>query len=223
MIHSYSSISCFHEVCPRQYYERYVSKTAPFVDSPELRKGKEDHKSLELRLLHDQALPEHLAVCEPICVAVESRGIPQLEVKMAVDKDLQETGFWDGDAWIRGALDLNLMPRDWSNAFVIDWKTGKNREAGKEPLQLMLSAAYVMAYYPECQSVVAANVYTVSGKMGTVHTWQRSELPTIWRTVVPLITEIENALDRGPDGFPERPSGLCGYCPVLKCQHNRSK
>jgi len=41
------------------------------------------------------------------------------------------------------------MPRDHSSAFVMDWKTGKNREAGKEPLQLIISALYVFAYYEE--------------------------------------------------------------------------
>lgn len=220
MIHSYSSISCYHEVCPRQFYERYVSKTAPFVETAETLKGKADHKALELRLLDDKPLPEHLQSCEGIVQAIDARGIPRVEKKWAVNNELFETGFWDGDAWIRGVSDVNLMAKDYSGSFIVDWKTGKNREAGKEPLQLMINAAATFAEYVECQTVIAMNVYTQTGKPGIVHTWQRSELPEIWRTVVPMVQEIEFAVVAG--NFPERPSGLCGWCPVKSCTHNRS-
>lgn len=222
MIHSYSSISTYHDSCPRQFYERYVSKTAPFIDTPETLAGKRDHKALENRLLHDTPLPEHLTQCEPVCAAIDARGIAQLEVRMAVKDDLTETTFFARDAWCRGVLDVLLCQKDFSSAFIADWKTGKNREAGKEPLQLMLSAGYVFSYYPEMQSISAVNIYTKTGQMGAPHTWTRAELPTIWRTIVPLVQEIENALPGGAAAFPERPSGLCGYCPVLTCQHNRS-
>lgn len=222
MIHSYSSISCFHDSCPRQFYERYVSKTAPFVETPETIEGKRVHKALEDRLLHDTPLDTDLAHCEPICAAIDARGIPQLEVRMAVDKKLEDTTFFAKDAWCRGVLDVLLCTPDYKSAFIADWKTGKNREAGKEPVQLMLSAGYVFANYPEMQSISAVNIYTKTGSMGMAHSWQRSELGAIWRTIVPLIQEIENQLPKGAAAFPERPSGLCGWCPVKTCQHNRT-
>ena len=220
MIHSYSSLDCYQN-CPRQMYERYITKSAPFVDTPETLAGKADHKALEKRLLHDVPLPVNLTQCEPICASLEARAIPQLEVKMGVDRNCEEAGFWDGDVYIRGVLDLALYNPTFTSVFIGDWKTGKNREAQKEPLQLMIFAAFVFSYYKELQSVMATNIYTKTGQMGHVHSWQRSELPELWRTIIPLVHEVEAAEASGY--FPEKPSGLCGWCPVFSCSHNRVK
>lgn len=219
MIHSYTSIDTYQN-CPRQMYERYISKTAPFVDTPETLEGKRVHKLLEKRVLFGNALPAELQPLESVCASVISRGTPFAEIKLGVDRELRPAQFFDHDVYIRGVLDVLLLTEHWKKGFVIDWKTGKNREAGKEPLQLMLSAAYTFANHDECETVTALNVYTKTGQLGTAHTWTRSELPTIWRTILPLVHEIEQAELDGK--FPERPSGLCGWCPVFSCSHNRS-
>lgn len=211
------------QTCARQAYERFVAKTIPWVDTPELLAGKQDHKSLERRLQHDVPLPAHLEQCEGPVRAVLSRGTPLVEYKIAVDRNLAPTGFFDHDVYIRGVLDVLLLTKNWQTGFVVDWKTGKNREGqyGKEPLQLMLSAAYVFAGHDNCESVTALNIYTGAAQMGTAHTWQRSELPELWRHVMPIIHEMEGCESAGK--WPETPGPLCGWCPVLACSHNRSK
>ncbi len=225
MIFSYTLIDTFHNVCPRQAYERWWLKI-PVPDSPEMREGKRVHKALENRLglRRGMQLPPDLQHLETLCgsfAAKEAAGAGlSTELKVAVDRKLEHCGFFDNDAYIRGVLDILL--RGPSYALIFDWKTGKNREAGKEPLQLMLSAAYVMTELKHIDSVTAANIYTTNGQMGTPHTWTRAELPTIWRTIVPMIDEIEEAEKQGPRGFPERVSGLCAWCPVFACQHNRA-
>lgn len=221
MIFSYTLIDTFHNVCPRQAYERFVKKSIPFVETPEMKKGKEAHKALEKRLSHSYPLPGGLAACEPVAKAIDARGIPFVEKRFGVDRNLNHTGFFDTDVWLRGNVDVQLMSKEYAGAFIVDWKTGKNREGGKEPWQLMIYAGATFAEYPECQRVTAVNVYTGTGQMGTAHTWTYTEAPAIWRTIVPLMQEIEYAEQTGK--WPETPGPLCGWCPVVKCQHNKAR
>lgn len=217
MIYSYTLINTFHDVCPRQAYERYYAKSVPFVETPKLKKGKDDHKALENRLGFGHALPDHLDICEPICENLMSRGIPLTETKMGVTRQLEPCGFWDNDAYLRGASDVMLYNKPSTSVFIGDWKTGKKREDGA-PLQLMILAAFAFAGTAALELAAAANIYTQTGKLGTLHTWRRSELPEIWRTVIPLIQEIE--LAETNKHFPERQGPLCKWCAVFSCRFN---
>lgn len=219
MIHSYTSISTFGN-CPAQFYARYIQKI-PVPETPEMRAGTEAHKALENRLLHDYPLPPHLVQCEPICASIDKKRTAQLEVRMAVTRDLKDTTFFDAGGYLRGVLDILMCNTDFTTAFIGDWKTGKNREAQSEPLQLMIFAAFVFSYYDTVQTVTATNIYTRTGQMGAVNKWQRSELSSLWRHIIPLIDEIEQAERDGK--WPETPSGLCGWCPVVACRHNRAR
>lgn len=218
VIYSYSLINTFHEVCPRQAYERWWLK-CPTPVSAKLTKGNADHKALEKRLVHGNRLPDDLQQCEPICEAFMARGVPVAETKFAVNRALESTGFFDSDCYIRGVSDVKLYSKNDTSVFIGDWKTGKKREQG-EPLQLMINAAAEFAETPDAQTVTCANIYTKPGQMGQVHSWKRSELPELWRVIVPLVQEIEQAEAAGK--FPERQSPLCAWCPVFHCQHNRN-
>lgn len=218
MIYSYTLIDTY-QTCPRQAYERFWLKI-PVPETPELKKGKETHKALERRLLFDHPLVEELAHLEPICAAIDSRGVPQVEVKLGVDRQLEKTGFFDNDVYLRSVLDVLLLSEDRTKGIIKDWKTGKNREAQKEPLQLMIFAAQAFAAVSELQNLTCLNVYTTNGTLGTAHHWTRAELPSLWRDIVPKIHEIEQA--EFDQTWPEKPSALCGWCPVKNCQHNAS-
>lgn len=223
MIFSYSLISCFHDVCPRQAYERWWNKLKG-PESTEMKAGFADHAALEKRLKYGHELPPHLDKCEPIVEALltpraNATGIPLTERKMGVDRQCNFTGFFDNDCYIRSVADVMNYARDNISVFIGDWKTGKPKE-DKEPLQHMILAATAFAEYPEMQHVSAANIYTKTGLLGTVNTWQRSELPGLWRVIIPLVQEIEDAEQR--KAFPERKGPLCAWCPVFKCQHNNN-
>src|ERR1700750_1810694 len=103
MIFSYTLIDTFHNVCPRQAYERWWLK----VKEPETQAmidGKWAHKCLAQRLMYRESLPFGVKDLEPTCAAIEARGTAQCEVKMAVDRNLQSSGFFDNDTYIRGVL-----------------------------------------------------------------------------------------------------------------------
>lgn len=218
MIFAYTLINTFHDVCPWQAYQRWWLKLK-VPTTPEMQKGFDDHSALEKRLKFGHALPPHLDVCEPTCEALMARGIPITETKMGVTRSLESTGFWDNDCYLRSVADVKLYNDGNTSVFIGDWKTGKKREDG-EPLQLMILAGSAFAYYPTLQTVAAANIYTSDGKTGKVHTWRRSQLPEIWRTIVPMIQEIEQA--EKDNNFPKRKGPLCGWCPVFSCEHNRN-
>lgn len=182
-----------------------------------MKAGMDDHKALEKRLQHGYTLPDHLYACERIIVPLLERGIPLAERKMGVTRNLDFTGFFDNDVYIRSVADVMLYAKDNSSVFIGDWKTGKVKE-DKDPLQHKILAATAFSEYPQMQLVAAANIYTKTATMGNVNTWRRSELPGLWRDIIPLVQEIEAAEQR--KSFPERQGPLCGWCPVFKCRHN---
>lgn len=217
LVFSYTIIDCFHEVCPRQVHARWIRKV-PQPETEALREGKRAHAELEARMMKKHSLEFGLHKMEAICAAVEKRGTVKTELKMGVNRDLQPASFFSNGVYIRSVLDV--LVTNGSGAVNVDWKTGKNREGDKTPLQLMLGAAQTFTAYPEVQNVLAFNAYTKTGGTGTVHSWNRSELPEIWRTVLPLIHEIEQA--EFDNNWPERPGPLCGWCPDFSCSHNKN-
>lgn len=213
MIHSYTSISTFHDVCPRQAHERFVLRI-PVEDTPEMQTGKRVHSYIEQFIKGEDALPAWLDHVEGVIMSMQKLGPVVAELKMAVDRDLQFAKFFDNErAYIRGSIDALMMNDE--NAIIVDWKTGKKRD---KELQLMLYALFLFAAVPDLQQITAMNFYTFEQNgMGAPFTWRRSQVPTMWREVVPLVQEIEEAAQTGH--WPERPSGLCGWCPVKACKH----
>lgn len=218
MIFSYTLLSTFHDVCPRQAHERFWLKI-PVAETPEMQTGTRVHKYIEEAVTGKDPLPAWLAHVNPVLASLMARGGEAMaEQKLAVNRSLQATGFWDGDAWLRGSIDFLLLSEP--NALVVDWKTGKKRD---KDLQLLLYALFVFAKYELVEAVTCVNYFVAENQkpMGQPFTWRRSEVPEMWRRVVPLIHEIE--LCEAENRWVERPSGLCSWCPVEKCQHWRPR
>lgn len=214
MIFSYSLISCFDN-CPRQAHERWWLKL-PVEDTPELIAGHAAHKAIEAHIENDAELPANLSNVGAIISSFIARGGQYIaEHKCAVNRQLQGVPFWDKDAYIRGSIDFLFS--QGPHAFVVDWKTGKKRD---KELQLMLYALLVFAHFDSIQQVTTLNYYINEREpFGEPRTWARSESAGLWRHVLPLVHEIEQAEFDGK--WPEKPSGLCGWCPVKHCQHWR--
>lgn len=217
MIFSYTLIDTFHNVCPRQAHERFWLKI-PVPRTPEMDAGTSVHVMIDQFIKDGRALPDKLQHIVPVINSLLARGgEAAAEQKMAVDRQLQATEFWADDAYIRGSLDFLLVTEP--NALVVDWKTGKKRD---KELQLMLYALFVFAKHPSVERVTCLNFFIADASpMGQPRTWARSELPEMWRHVLPLVHEIEQAEFDGK--WPERASGLCGWCPVKQCRHWRER
>ncbi len=207
---SYSRLSGF-ESCPKKFYHLNIIKDVKEIESAPMRDGKRDHEALDKRVRLGTALPEHLAALEPVCKLFDGardRGLEILtECQWALTRDLQPTGWFDRNVWVRVILDAAVLAG--TSALVVDYKTGR-----RDPdwTQLKLFAAAVMAYRPQINKVVCQFVWTKDGTEDQA-TFTRSNLPEIWAEFLPRVERLQEANRTAT--WPMRPNNWCKRCPVL--------
>ena len=213
---SYSSLDTFNS-CPRRFYHRYILKEKE-PETEALRNGIAVHAALESRI-KGAPLPEHMLKYDPMACSIVNawqKGMKvYTELKMGLTRGMEPCGFFDKNVWGRGAADVILVQDD--TAIIFDWKTGKKRE--KEE-QLRLLALFTFKHFPKVQRVHGMNLWLEAGDIGAIVSYGRKNTPGLWQLVLPQIQAIESAFKK--NAWPEKPSGLCRYCPVKACQFNKS-
>ena len=129
-----------------------------------------------------------------------------VEQEYTLNKDLQPTGWWDADAWLRFKLDV-LIIRGTDKAIVADWKTGKRRPDFD---QLEMFALAVFSFWPEVQKVTSMFVWTKENAIDK-ETYRREHTDAMWTRLLSRINRVEKSLET--EVWPAKPSGLCRYCP----------
>lgn len=212
---SYSFISCF-DSCPRMAHGKYILR----IKEPEteaLKHGNAVHKALENYVSKGEPLrPEYLhweGLANSIRARRDQGAVIEVEKKLGVRKDFSPSGFFDRGVYGRGVVDILMTYQD--KAWIGDWKTGKVKENG---MQVGIFAAFVFTNYPQVQQITAHNIWLQNGKPGMQYDYNRSALPQLWENIIPRIHTMEMAAVR--DHWPEKPSGLCGWCPVRECRYN---
>lgn len=206
---SYSLLSQ-DENCPEAARHLFVLRD--FKKTYSVQGGIDDHKVLEKRLRYKQPLPKELARAEPLVASLEQYGNVEVEVSLAVKRDMTAVNFWDG--YLRGKYDV--VVRGATTAFIGDWKSGKIRESSD---QLEIGAILLMMNHPYIQTVTGANIWLQGPKLGTPFTFRRDNIGELWLQWVRRMQTIEK---RDPAVEWEKRSGpLCGYCPVASCQFFR--
>lgn len=214
---SWSAIECF-EQCPKKFYHQYIlkEKEAP---SPALLKGREDHKNCEDYMLGKIEVPKY-----PIAVPVKRQAVGKkvmVEAKFGLNGAFENCGFFDDRVWGRGAADVLIL--NYPHAVLIDWKTGKNKEATKYwtgPSQLIILALFTFKHFPRIDKITAMNIYLEHNVPGEAFTFLRSEEAALWSKIIPRIERVEKALR--DNTYCMMPGPLCGYCSVKTCPNNRS-
>jgi len=222
---SYSSLDCFAK-CPRQYYHRYILKEKqPETEAQRL--GNELDKAMEARLQVATPLPPHFAQHEAFAASLYNKrgsGVKlSTQLKLGLDRQFKAVPFFDPAVWGRGVLDALLYNPDEAWATIIDWKTGKNSEKksySNGGLQLKIFAAMTFKHFPKVQKITAFNIWLNDGGIGAPLVFTREQERGLWMEILPLVLRVEKACLE--DKWPEMPSGLCGWCPVKACLHNRS-
>jgi hypothetical protein len=207
LAHSYSSIKLY-ENCPYRYFRQRIVKDVVDEGGEASKHGERIHALLEERLKGTD-LPKDYARYEPLCQGVErlaTGGELHVEKELVLTENLAPTGWWDADAWLRSKLDV-LVVKD-EDAVVMDWKTGKRRV---DFFQLQLFAAQVFKHYPQVQRVRTSLVWLVDMKMDTEN-YSRADMNRLWADTMGRIRRIYDSVEKGV--WPERPSGLCRFCPV---------
>lgn len=210
-----------YETCPRQYEAKHVLKTVKFQQNDAARWGDFVHKCLEDHIRHGTPLPPNVAGYQMYVDAIKRKwnGAQAIiaERSIAINPYLMETGYFDGDVWVRAKLDLTILNR--AEAVVLDWKTGKMKD---DPKQLMFYALLVFCLYPDVQRVRAGFVWLKDGVISPPATFTRDQFDRMLAVWTGKYNAVVEAHELGV--FPPRPSGLCnGWCDVTTCEHWKPK
>lgn len=210
---SYSRLNTF-ENCPAQFDYLYVSKSVRSASSEAIEYGDRIHKLLEDYALDNVKLEElseegHLALCKwgnIVDIIMSRPGDKYIEHQMAVNENLEPTGWFDDDVFFRGIADVLVV--DGETAYCLDYKTGKVRES---PTQLQLFAAMIFWHFPQVQKVKTSFLFLRFDK--TINaTYERRFLEPLWGALKPRIDKVHDTIELGV--FDAKPSGLCPWCPA---------
>lgn len=210
---SFTAIKGF-EQCPQRFYQERVLKKFPYVQSEAAKRGDAIHKAFENYVRDGEPLPPIAQPYEPwVKTFNEQDGEKFVEMKMAMNWQAKKTGYFKGqNIWIRGQFDL-LVDRG-EDAVMIDYKTGKSKYADTGQLELMSVLTFL--HFPKINFIKGALVFIDETKM-VVDSYTRDKMDTYidrWQQrSIPIVQALTTRK------FPMKPSGLCGYCPVIDCPH----
>lgn len=215
---SYSSLNTFKQ-CPKKYYHLKVAKDVKDVGSSAMYYGNEVHKAAEDYIKEGVPIPSKFKFLQrPLDSLSKIDGDKHCEIRMGVTKQGNEytpTGFFGKDVWWRGIADLLIV--NGEKAYLVDYKTGKNA-AYADTKQLDLLAGATFTHFPEVQIIKSALLYVVSNDF--IRKKHTADLRKSYFTVFDEELErLEVALEE--DVWNAVESGLCKFCPVVSCEHNR--
>lgn len=222
---SYTKIKNY-ESCPLRHFHYDVAKDIREPESDELRDGNEVHHCMHQRLKNNIALPAPIASYEkwvtkfltytgtvPMYLIEERFGI-RSDFSPCEPTPRDPGGFFAKDVWYSAIFDAVKIQGDV--ALNWDWKTGKVKE---DPLQIVLAAAVLMAWYPQIQAVRNQYIWLAYDVATPPHDIRRDQLPEVWADAVRRIQPIQQAHDIMT--FLPKKNGLCRHwCAVETCIHH---
>lgn len=218
---SYSLLNKW-DICNHQAYRIYIAKDLPKEkESPEMAFGNYVHKAFETRIKSawwPASMPlQDMRTYEPFAAALDGRGVKP-EQMLGMTSKGAPVGFWDGATWLRGKLDAPVVGTGAASgtALLLDWKTGKPRE---EPFELEVQALLLQARHPEIRTIVGRYVWLKENRLGETH--DCSDTQRTFNMVHDTMDQVAHAIKM--DRFDKKPGLLCGWCPVIDCNHNRRK
>lgn len=209
-----SAISDFI-TCPMQYGARRFYETLPYVETEEMKAGTVEHKHLEDRLKLKKPLPEGFTRGEKYCLALEKAtydGQLQLELELAIDRDMKFVKWLDKNAY--GRCKIDVLAIVWPTATIVDWKTGRIKE---DSLQLKINSCFVSLLHPAITKFNNRYVW-LKHDTPTGEVFTKDQIPQLWDELFGWIHRMENAWQT--ETFEPRPSGLCrNWCNVTNCRY----
>ena len=212
---SFSSLKQYIN-CPQNYYRTRVTQEYKTNDTTYTIYGKAIHKAIEDFILHGVPFPKHYA--DPLRLIPELLGVlptdRRVECAMAVRADRIPCHFDAPNYWVRGIADF--IGLEDSVATVIDWKTGSSRYAD---IKLKLMGLLIFAHYENIQRVKSMLYFTKNNEPIIAPDMHRENIDAYWASFDPDLTMLNASFQT--NNWPMKPSGLCGFCPVSSCAHQR--
>ncbi len=211
LVHSYSSLHAYDDICGYRYYRTYVVRDIKYVETPERRKGNQTHDALAYRI-GGKPLPVELQHLEKYAKPLDGHGA-KAEGKVAINADGRVVDYFASDVFLRGALDVTIVKDEVG--YILDWKDGKSRWVKR--FELDVHAVLLKAKYPQLSNIRAQYCFTTEDKLSELY--DCSDVRSTWGTIQHIVQRITADMQRG--SFEKKQGPLCGYCDVLDCQHNR--
>jgi hypothetical protein len=154
---TWSKIKNF-ETCPRRYLEIDIGKKYE-ESSPQLDYGFEMHEAAKSRISNGRPLPEKFKMLEPwIQKFTKDSDDPavgiQTELKLAIDKNMNPSSWFDKKTYMRGVIDLLKIKK--KVALAVDWKSGEPKD---DLIQLGLFAQLVFSHYKWVEAIKTMYVW----------------------------------------------------------------
>ena len=207
--------------CPEQYHRRYVLKDLPEEEkSPEQIYGDRVHEAFAARqsAKHTKLPPDLLKAHEPFMQELAAQeGWAFVEHKVALAKNGEPCEWDDKNIWCRMIIDyLRVDARD-RHAWIVDYKTGRPH---KKFNQLIIYALWVFQQFGYVDTIDVM-FYWTKDCTTTKETYSRDQANELWKELVGDLRQYREAFRS--DIWQLRPSGLCGWCPVINCKHWRPR
>lgn len=218
---SYSRLKNF-ETCPRRYLSIDVNKEFKQDETEQLSEGDRLHKAMAKRVDADVSLPPEFYYMEKHAAALTKQTHDNqtinVELKLAVDRDLNPVGFFDKTVWARCVIDyLKMVRKDGTKdifAHIVDYKTGKLVE---DNAQLAVNAMLVFSCFKQVVGIKSEFLWTkYSDTTSLVFT--RKTIMNEWDQIVGRVMKL--AVAHQEDNFPPKPGKLCKeWCAVDTCEY----
>lgn len=213
---SHSALKDF-EGCARRYHEVRVLKNYTQRETEQIRYGKELHKAAEDYVTDNTPIPPQFSYVQPTIDALLAKpGTKYAEYEMGLTVDLRPCSFRDANCWVRGIADLLIVDEESLTAWVVDYKTGKDKYPDKEQLTLM--SLMVFAHFPIVRMVKSALLFVVKDTM-VKHKVMLEEATTYWQDYRERVARLEAAFANNVWNPTSTP--LCPWCPVKTCEFNK--
>jgi RecB family exonuclease len=211
LVFSYSFLNAYKN-CPYAAAQRYIFKKLPYVETPEMKRGNEVHAALEHRIGANKPLPPELMPFEKYAQPFDGRA-PKTELKLGITATGAACDFFASNVFLRGKVDCTIMSPP--NAYMADWKTGNSRF--EDRFELDIGALMLRAKYPGLTHITGRYVWLKDDRLGQAY--DLSDTGKVMARILEYADVIEG--DRRENTFEKTPSGLCGWCDCLDCEHNR--
>ena len=211
---SYSGLKDYVN-CPRQYYEVKVAKNFTKRPTQQMLYGTAVHKALEDYVGEGKPLEKNYERYQPMLDAlltIEGERLP--EYRMALNTNLEPCTFGAEDYWVRGIVDLLVVGDD--TAYIVDYKTGSAKYPDVNQLKLMSLMTY--AHFPKVEHIKAGLLF-VAHNTFINEVYHRDQSEDMWKDFLPDLERLKLSYDN--DKWPENPTPLCGWCPVITCQFQK--
>ena len=229
IVGSYSFFSEL-ETCPYQAHEKRVARSIQYVESDAARWGNYVHDVMDKRISTDDpkvlSEDDNVARFEPYALCFAGKNSVQTEMKLGITKDGHPTKFYGEHCYVGGKVDV-VYTMSFAHHDITDWKTGK--EDYETPFELELHALlHAARVAPVAARYTARYVYIGRekrpDKVGRTYDTADGSLASPQQTWAKVNALMARAYDYQKNGYwPKQPNALCGWCPVMKCEHNKVK